>query len=348
MTDRPRVAIAHDYLTQRGGAERVVLAMTRAFPDATVYTTVYNPETTFPEFKDIRVMTTPLDRLGLLQKDHRFGLPLTGFAHGFRTTGNKLVYCQSPARFLYLADEYLGGSPSKSPVGLALSALRPKLIRWDQRAAHSADRYLANSTVVKERIKDVYGIDATVLPAPPAVNDSVGLEPIKALSDWREGFYLVVSRLLPYKNVGKVIDAFRQLPDERLVIVGKGPLGEALRRELPGNARMLEGISDGELAWAYANAKALIAPSFEDYGLTPLEAGALVTPTLALRAGGYLDTVEEGTNGSFFDRSEPALIADAVRSFQYGTTDPDRIRGHVEQFSEARFHAELQRAVHEL
>ena len=368
MTDRPRVAIAHDYLTQRGGAERVVLAMTRAFPDATVYTTVYNPETTFPEFKDIRVMTTPLDRLGLLQKDHRFGLPLyqgaidrapvidadvllvstTGFAHGFRTTGNKLVYCHSPARFLYLADEYLGGSPSKSPVGLALSALRPKLIRWDQRAAHSADRYLANSTVVKERIKDVYGIDATVLPAPPAVNDSVGLEPIKALSDWREGFYLVVSRLLPYKNVDKVIDAFRQLPDERLVIVGKGPLGEALRRELPGNARMLEGISDGELAWAYANAKALIAPSFEDYGLTPLEAGALGTPTLALRAGGYLDTVEAGTNGQFFDRSEPALIADAVRNYQARTTDPDRIRRHVEQFSEARFHAELQRAVHEL
>lgn len=246
----PKIAIAHDYLTQRGGAERVVLAMLRAFPNADLYTTVYNPETTFPEFKDYRVLTTKLNDLALLRKDHRFGLPIyqkgidaapvidadlllvstTGFAHGFRTTGKKLVYCHSPARFLYLVEDYLGASASKSPIGWALSALRPPLIKWDQAAAHSADRYLANSSVVKQRIADVYGMDATVVPAPPAVNDAVEPEIVAELADWGPGHHLVVSRLMPYKNVDKAIDAFRELPDERLVIVGKGRLGMSCAR----------------------------------------------------------------------------------------------------------------------
>lgn len=367
MAARPRVAIAHDYLTQRGGAERVVLAMTRAFPEATVHTTVYNPETTFPEFRDVRVMTTPLNRIELLRRDHRYGLPLyqsaidrapiieadillvssTGFAHGFRTTGRKLVYCHSPARFLYLSEEYLGAPAGRSPVGWALSALRPALVRWDQSAARSADRYLANSTVVRERIRDVYGLDATVVPAPPAVHDAVLPEPIVALADW-PSFHLVVSRLLPYKNVDKVIDAFRGLPDERLVVVGRGPLSEQLGRTLPANVRMLEGLSDGELAWAYSSAEALIAPSFEDYGLTPLEAGMLGTPTLALRAGGYLDTVREGVNGSFFDVSAADDIARAVLANRGRAWNGSEIREHVTAFDEAHFAAALRRRVTEL
>lgn len=361
----PKVAIAHDYLTQRGGAERVVLAMLRAFPGADLYTTVYNPESTYPEFKERRVFTTGLNKIPLLRKDHRFGLPLyqkgidaspvidadvllvstTGFAHGFRTTGKKLVYCHSPARFLYLVEDYLGGSASKNPIGWALSALRPSLIKWDQRAAHSADQYLSNSTLIKQRIKVVYDIDATVLPAPPAINAVVEPEPVAALEDWGPGHHLIVSRLMPYKNVDKAIEAFRSLPDERLVIVGKGPMRDELRRNLPANVRMLEGISDGELAWCYANAKALIAPSFEDYGLTPLEAGALGTPTLALHAGGYLDTVSEGINGLFFDEATPAAIADAVRRARILGWDQVAIRAHVDGFAEERFADALRRLV---
>ncbi|WP_297741539.1 glycosyltransferase [uncultured Tessaracoccus sp.] len=365
---RPKVAIAHDYLTQRGGAERVVLAMLRAFPDADLYTTVYNPETTFPEFKERRIFTTGLDRLHLLRRDHRFGLPLyqrgidaspvidadvllvstTGFAHGFRTTGRKLVYCHSPARFLYLVDDYLGDGRRLSPIGLGLAALRPSLIRWDQRAARSADRYLANSTVVRERIKDVYGIDATVVPAPPAVSNHTSPTPLAALADWADGFHLIVSRLMPYKNVDKAIDAFRAMPDERLVIVGKGPMRDELQRNLPRNVRMFEGISDGELAWCYANARALIAPSFEDYGLTPLEAGAFGTPTLALHAGGYLDTVAEGLSGVFFPAPTAEAIATAVRESLGTNWDHDAIRGHAERFAEPHFRRRLEEHVGEL
>ena len=364
MAARPRVAIAHDYLTQRGGAERVVLAMTRAFPEATVHTTVYNPETTFPEFRGVRVMTTPLNRVGLLRQDHRYGLPLyqgaidrapvidadillvssTGFAHGFRTTGKKLVYCHSPARFLYLSEEYLGTPARRSPVGWALSALRPRLVRWDQRAARSADRYLANSTVVRDRVHDVYGLDATVVPAPPAVHGEIAQEPIDALADWPD-FHLVVSRLLPYKNVEKVIEAFRGMPSERVVIVGRGPLGELLRASLPPNARMLEGLTDGELAWAYATAIALIAPSFEDYGLTPLEAAMLGTPTLALRAGGYLDTVAEGVSGAFFPHATAAAIGEAVVANRGRSWNSAAIQAHAGRFDEGSFAANLRRIV---
>lgn len=365
MTKKPRVAIAHDYFTQRGGAERVALAMTRAFPDAPLYTTIYNPETSFPELQNLTVHTLPINRNPLLQRDHRFGLPLyqsaidrapvidadvllvstTAFAHGFRTTGKKIVYCHSPARFLYLAEDYLGTSPSKSPAGLALSAMRPRLVAWDQKAAQSADVYLANSTVIKQRIHGVYGIDATVLPAPPAVNAGHTPEPIDSLADWSGGFYLVVSRLLPYKNVDKVIEAFRALPHERLVIVGKGPLGKSLRDMAPSNVRMLEGLSDGELAWVYTNARALIAPSFEDYGLTPLEAGALGTPTLALRAGGYLDTVAAGVNGDFFEEPSTESISSAVDDFDPFNYDSHTVSAHVAQFSESHFAQQLERLV---
>lgn len=368
-TGRPRVAIAHDYLTQRGGAERVVLAMHRAFPEATIHTTVYNPETTYPEFRDARVLESrSLSRLPLLHRDHRVGLPLypwgidrtpvidadvllvssTGYAHGFRTTGKKLVYCHSPARFLYLVDEYLGKPAWKTPVGWALTALRPGLVGWDQRAAASADRYLANSTVVKQRIHEVYDIDATVVPAPPAVSSAVEQHEPEPLADWGPGFHLVVSRLLPYKNVHHVIAAFRELPEEQLLIVGRGPMEAELRRDLPSNVRMLKGISDEELAWCYANARALIAPSFEDYGLTPLEAGAFGTPTLALHGGGYLDTVREGVNGTFFRESTPTQIGRAVQMNSARAWDATAIRQHVGGFSETHFAEALRAAVRDL
>jgi glycosyltransferase involved in cell wall biosynthesis len=366
MTTRPRVAIAHDYLTQRGGAERVVLALHRAFPDAPLYTTLYEPTTTFPEFRDARIVTSWLNRVPLFRRDHRAALPLlplaanslridadvvvassTGWAHGFPTTGRTLVYCHSPARYLYLAEEYLGAPAHTSARGLALLALRPALVRWDQRRAHRAAAYLANSSVVRDRIRRVYGIEAEVL-APPAGVDPDGPQvPVPALADWADGYHLVVSRLLPYKNVRQTLDAFRGL-DHRLVVVGRGPLRDELAASLPPNARLLSGLDDAQLRWVYAHATALIAPSFEDFGLTPLEAGAYGKPTLALRGGGYLDTVTPGRNGSYFETPDAAAIAAAVRANEEAAWDPDDIRACAAAFSEERFAARLREIVDRL
>lgn len=354
---RPRVAIAHDYLTQRGGAERVVLAMHRAFPEAPIYTTLYDPEGTFPEFSGAEIHVSPLNRIAPLRHDHRKALPLlapastsmsvdaelmlassTGWAHGFQTTGRSLVYCHSPARFLHLREQYLGETSRTSIRSLGLAALRPALLRWDRRAALRADAYLANSTIVAERIARCYGIDADVLFPPGGVTATAALEPIADLRDWAgAGFSLVVSRLMPYKNVDVILDTFRDLPGQRVVVIGRGPEHDRLASMAPDNARLLSGLSDAQMRWAYAHARHLIAPSHEDFGLTPLEAYAFGVPVLALHAGGYLDTVLDGVTGLFFEQPTPASIREGIARIEAQTWDRERIIAHGSTFSEERF-----------
>jgi glycosyltransferase involved in cell wall biosynthesis len=364
---RPTVAVAHDYLTQRGGAERVVLAMLRAFPGAPIYTTLYDPDGTYPEFRDATVVVSPLNRVGPLRRNHRAALPLlplaarslhiphdvvvassSGWAHGFPGEGRRLVYCHAPARWLYQSEAYLGGEPSRSAKGWLLLALRPWLLFWDRRAARRADRYLANSTVVRERIRRAYGIDAQVVFPPHSMDTAADQAPVCGLEDFADsGYFLVVSRLLPYKNVHPVVAAFRGL-EEHLVVVGAGPMADELRAQLPDNARLVSGLDDARMRWVYAQATALIAPSLEDFGLTPLEAGAFGKPTLALRGGGYLDTVIEGITGSFFDEPTPEAIATAVADFRSRAWDAGAITRHTRHFSEERFQRKLRDAVADL
>lgn len=361
------VAIAHDYLTQRGGAERVVLSMLRAFPDATIYTTLYDPDGTYPEFRDARIVTSPLNRIGFFRRHHRTALPLlalaartlrieedvviassSGWAHGFNARGKRLVYCYSPARWIYQTDVYLGASARTTWTGRALLGLRPALRRWDHRKAVQASRYLAISRVVQARILEAYGLESDVVPAPHSCDTSAPQMPVSALQSWADGYHLVVSRLLPYKNVDKVIAAFADLPGERLVVVGRGPDGERFKALAGDNVRMLQDLSDAEIRWVYAHAQTLIAPSIEDFGLTPLEAGAYGVPTLALRAGGYLDTVVEGVTGSFFEESSPEAIRRAVTASGAHAWDRAAISEHVSGFSEDAFAERLHAAIERL
>jgi len=348
---QPRVAIVHDYLTQQGGAERVVLALHSAFPDAPVYTSLYAPDTTFPEFADVEIHTSPLNRVALFRKNHRAALPFlaptfsathidadvvicssSGWAHGVHTNGRKLVYCHAPARWLYQTDDYLDG---RSPaVRAALHAMRPMLLRWDRRAARSADTYLTNSTYTRDLIQATYGIDAEVLWPPNGVGPD---GPQQGVEGIEPGYFLCVSRLLAYKHVAVVIDAFRNLPEQRLVVVGTGPEEIALKTDLPGNVQCLASVTDSELRWLYTHTRALIAASFEDFGLTPVEAATFGRPTIALRFGGYLETVVDGHTGLFFDHPEPALIARAVQSLDTAVIDAERIVEHARGFNEERF-----------
>lgn len=365
---RPKIAIAHDYLTQRGGAERVVLAMLRAFPDATIYTTLYHPDDTYEEFRAARIVTSPLNRVPMFRRDHRLALALlpcassllkipadvvlvssSGWAHGFRMPGRVFVYCHSPARWLYLTEQYLGRPAWRSPVGWVLAVLKPFLLWWDGRAARRADKYVANSNVVRQRLKDVYGIEAEVFHPPHSVDTNGERTPIPGLDNFvgQGGHFLLVSRLMPYKNVGEAVDAFRCL-DERLLIIGAGPLGADLRRACPANVKIVEHLSDAQMRWAYSLCQAVIAPSHEDFGITPLEAGAWGKPTIALRGGGYLDTILEGVTGIFIEGPNSAFIRKAVRSFHPEDWNPDVIRLHVDKFSEERFRERLRREVLEL
>ncbi|AXK46860.1 glycosyltransferase [Brachybacterium saurashtrense] len=368
----PRIAIAHDYLTQRGGAERVVLSLARAFPEATIHTLFHAPEQTYPEFRDRDVRVSPLNRIGPFRRDPRLALPLlagaasalridadvviassSGWAHAFPTRGRRIVYCHSPARWLYLPGDYLGDASPRDPKRLALAALGPALRRWDRRAALRADRYLANSSVVRERIRHVYGLDAPTLfpPFSPAVAEGPQ-EPIPALAGWAGedgaagGHHLVVSRLQPYKHVDRVLEAYRALPEHRLLVIGRGPERARLQSIAPPNVRLVEGLTDAQMRWAYESAQLLVAASHEDFGLTPVEAGAHGVPTLALRAGGYLDTVEEDISGLFFDRAEPDAVAEAVTRAAEHPWDAAAIRARAATFSEERFVDRIREEAH--
>lgn len=359
----PKIAIAHDYLTQRGGAERVVLSLARAFPGAEIHTLFYAPDQTYPEFRDRTIRVSPLNRIAPFRRDPRLALPLlagaasalridadvvvassSGWAHAFPTSGQRIVYCHSPARWLYLPEDYLGDAGRLSPKRLAVGALGPGLRRWDRRAALRADVYRSNSSVVRERIRRAYGIDAPTLfpPFSPSVAEGAQ-EPIPELASWAGadgtagGHHLVVSRLQPYKHVDRVVEAFRMLPEQRLLVIGRGPEKSRLQAMAPANVRLVEGLTDAQMRWAYGHARTLVAASHEDFGLTPLEAGAHGVPTLALRAGGYLDTVAEGVNGMFFGTATPEAIGEGVRAISEQAWEPQRIREHVARFSEEIF-----------
>ena len=353
------VAIVHDYLTQRGGAERVVLSMARAFPQAPIYTSLYDPGGTFPEFTDLDVRPMWLTRVSPLRHHHRLGLPIlapafsrlrvradvvlcssSGWAHGTHVEGRKIIYCHTPARWLYQTDRYLGAGSRISRAALAV--LRPGLVAWDRRAAATADRYLANSTAVARRIFDTYGIRAEILPPPHSIYPAGP----QATIAWLEpGLYLCVSRLLPYKNVDVVMEAFRGL-EQRLVIVGTGPEEARLRAMAPPNVRLVGRVDDAQLRWLYANCHAVIAASYEDYGLTPLEGAAFGKPAAVLRWGGFLDTVVEGVTGVFFDALSVPAIRSALESLTRDKWEGWRLKLHASRFSQEAFAARLLQVAH--
>ncbi len=378
--DQPgAVAIVHDYLTQRGGAERVVLAMHRAFPAAPIYTSLYEPDLTFPEFRDLDVRPSYLNRSRMLRRQHRLALPLlahsfsqlqidekivlcssSGWAHGVHTTGTKLVYCYCPARWLYKRADYFRKNQDAWNEGRhrassldrirgsfvlrnTVRAVTPVLRRWDRKSAASASAYYTTSSAVSDEISSVYGIRPLVIPPPPLCEVEGPWE--KPRTQAKEGFFLVVSRLLPYKNLDRIFAVFAERPDLELVVVGTGPLGKTLQQTATRNVDLLGNVNDRELRWLYGHASALIAPAFEDYGLTPLEAASFGTPTLALRRGGYLETVSEGISGYFFEDLDASSISGLIDKLAENPLDGDEILEHASRFSEERFASALRQQV---
>jgi glycosyltransferase involved in cell wall biosynthesis len=342
-----RVAVVHDYLTQRGGAERVVLAMLRAFPGARLLTSVYDPDATFAEFRDVEVETTSLNRVGAFRRDPRMALPLlprafsswqvddvdlvlassSGWAHGVATRSPKLVYCYNPARWLYQEQDYVARQPAA--VRAAFRLLRGRLTQWDRRAAATASRYLTSSSVVQERIQRSYGIDAAVVP-PPVTLDAGG--PQAPVAGIEPGYFLVVGRARGYKNVSVVCEAFAELHNHRLVVVGGLPDGL-----WPDNLQGRTGITDAELRWLYAHCTALVAASHEDFGLTPLEANSFGRPALVLRAGGFLDTLNPGVSGLYIDALDAGSVRRTVLECVALSFNPSAIVSHADRYSEQRF-----------
>jgi glycosyltransferase involved in cell wall biosynthesis len=353
------VAIAHDYLTQRGGAERVVLALQAAFPDAPINTTVHHQEGTFPSFADSQVVTSGLQRMGPLRRNPRYALPLlaaatsslhvrakvtvcstSGWAHGVNAAGAKVLYVHNTARWLYQREEYLAGMSASSRYGLA--PLARTLRRWDKRAASSADVVLVNSAVTQARVREHWNREAEILRPPPGLSVD---GPEQAVEGLEPGYLLTVARLLPYKRVDAVLGAVANLPNTRLVVVGAGPDRARLEAQAPAGTRFLGEVDDATLRWLYAHAEALVTAAHDDFGLTPLEAMQFGTPVVAVREGGYLETVVEGESGVFFDEATPEAVRQGIVDLRTQTWNRPTMMARASLFSTEAFNERIRAVV---
>jgi len=350
-----RVALVHDWLVTLGGADRVLLALHDLFPRAPVYTTLYDPSRLPEAFRRIAVRPSWLQRLPGAAARHRWLVPvmplavrafdLRGYdvvissshacAKGVRVPRETLhiCYCHTPMRYAWdLRAEYLEALPGLARP-LAAAALW-QLRRWDVATARGVDDFIANSAFVAARIRARYHREAVVIHPPVDVEF---FSPDGAAGDGGgEEFFLVVSRLVPYKRVDLAVEAFTRL-GRPLVVVGDGPEAPRLRALAGPTVRFAGEVSDVALRGYYRRCRALVFPGIEDFGLTPVEAQACGRPVIAYRAGGALESVREGATGIFFDVQSPQALVEAVRAFDGRRFDPRLIRRHAEAFSRQRF-----------
>ena len=357
-----RVAIIHDYLNQRGGAEWVVAVLHEMFPEAPIFASIVDRETLSPELQAADIRPSWMQHLpGLRRHFKKYlllypsvfeGLDLSdydlvissssAFAKAVNPPGGTLhlCYCHTPARFIwdyqrYVERERLG------PLARAFLPLAIRLLKtWDLRTAGRPHAYVANSTVVAARIRQVYHREAVVIPPPV---DLKRFQPLEG----REDFYLIVSRLNPYKRIHLAIEAFNRLRLP-LVIVGDGPHRPVLERLAGPTIRFTGYLSDDEVAQLYARCQALVIPGEEDFGLAVLEANASGRPVIAYRAGGALDTVKPDLNGIFFDQPSAESLADAVIRARKMCWDSQRIREHAEGYGVERFKERMGEAIRAL
>ncbi len=350
-----RVALVHDYLNQRGGAERVFAHIAQAYPQAPVYTALYDARTTGDLIDGSRVRASYLNNIPGSNRFFRYLAPLyprafesfdfsgfdtivsstTSWAKGIRVPPGALHVCyvNTVSRFLFAYDDYVGS-------GLARPVVR-KLADWDRRAAMLPTRLIANSRNVADRIMRYYGRESTVLHCP------VDLDRF-AVGRGEGNYFIVASRLLPYKRIDVAIRA-AQIGQVPLVVAGTGP-DERRLRAIAGNSpwiKMTGFIGDTELNDLLGNALAAIVPGEEDFGLVPLEAAAAGRPSIAFRAGGALETIVEGETGAFFDEPAPEALARVMETFDARAFDSARLRAHAERFSPEMFIAKLREIVEE-
>lgn len=362
----------HDFLNQKGGAERVVVAMARLYEDAPIYTSLYVPDQTFEEFRSRDVRTSFLQSAPFKQSLFEALLPLyprafrsfdlsgfdlvisssTHWAHHVRPKDAfHVVYCHNPPRWLYQTTEYLqAGSPAPGWTHGLLRPVLSHLRKLDQEAARGPDLYIANSQVVAERIRRVYGREAPIVNPPVDTAKFRGPQQGTSTPEPRpeggERHYLVVGRLLPYKRIDLAIEACnrRRAP---LVIVGDGPARASLSRLAGPTVRFAGKVGEEELVRLYRGAIALIQCGVEDFGIAPLEANAAGIPVAAFRNGGALETVITDVTGIFFPEQRGDELELALDKVEARTWDRTTLQAHAQRFDESSFRRQLSRVIEE-
>ena len=347
-----RIAIVHDALCVSGGAERLVLWMAKAFPHAPIFTSVYLPNRTFKDYRELDVRTLPLSRFIRSERQFKLTYPLwlsqiqrvrfeeydvvlsssTYLAKFIRPAEGvrHVCYLYAPFRLLWKPDSYTAGSlPTPGVAEGLVKQFTPRLQDWDRRRTRAIHRLATSCLNMANEIKKVYDRDAEVLYPPVEV-------PPQPATLKRDAYYLSVSRLISHKRVDLVVEACTRLK-KQLVVVGDGPERQRLEAMAGETVRFAGRVSDEQLADLYRCARALVFPSYEDYGIVPLEAQAWGVPVVAYGRGGSLETIQAGSTGIFFDEQTTESVVDAILKFETMKFNEDEIRKWVRRFDPASF-----------
>ncbi len=352
-----RVALVHDWLNQMGGAEAVLEALVEAFPGAPIYTSIYDRDRMPPHYRGWEIHVTWLDAMPFIHRQHQLYLPLyplafdglnlsgydvvisnkSGFCHGVVTGPSTvhLCYCLTPTRYVWAYEEYIAREGLPGPMRRLLRPLITLLRIWDRMAADRVDAFIAISREVARRIQKFYRRPSILLHPPVDVQRF-------QLAARPEDYFLIVSRLIPYKRIDLAIEAFNRL-GLPLIIVGDGRDRRRLQRMAGPTITFLGRVPADQLADLYARCRAFVFPGVEDFGIAPVEAMAAGRPVIAFAGGGALDTVVEGVTGVFFDTPTPESLVAAVRRFEELRFDPGAIRRHAEQFDKRVFQEKIKK-----
>jgi glycosyltransferase involved in cell wall biosynthesis len=321
------------------------------YPEAPIFTSIFWPEALPPSCQNWDVRTSYLNHLPLIHRHHQWFLPFypsafeqfdfadydlvlsvtSGFAHGIITHAKTLhiCYCLTPARFLWDYHTYV----EREGLNRVVRWLVPYFVRnlrlWDRLAADRVDHFVAISRTVQQRIAKFYRREAEIIYPPVEVQRF-------SLPQERGDYFLIISRLVPYKRIDLAVQAFSQL-GLPLWIIGDGRDRHALEGMAASNVRFLGRVADEELGRYLGGCRAFVFPGEEDFGIAPLEAQAAGRPVIAYAAGGALETVIEGTTGLFFREPTPAALAGAVARFAGLNFDSAVIRQHAQQYDHAAF-----------
>ncbi|MEM6450982.1 MAG: glycosyltransferase [Cyanobacteria bacterium P01_D01_bin.105] len=358
-----KVALVHDYLTQKGGAERVFELLCRYFPEADVYTSLYSASKSIDLDKQRTVHTTRLQAIPGAVKYFRLLAPFyysafkaldlqaydliisstTSFAKAVqkRPDATHICFCHNITRFLWDTETYLRQYQDYRRIYPLLRPIFAQMRKVDLEYAQNPDFYVANSSTVATRIESVYHRPAVVINFPIELDNFV-------FSEQKDDFYLVSARLISYKRIDVIVEAFNWL-GLPLLIIGNGPEREQLEAKALDNIAFLGHVSDSERAHLMARAQAVIVAALEDYGLVPIEANASGTPVISYGAGGVLDTQVPGKTGVFFDRQSPESIQAAVTAATKIKWDYAAIRAHaVNHFSETVFFEQVEETIEQV
>ena len=358
----PRVALVHDWLNQMGGAERVLLEISRLYPQAPIYTSIYDPAAVDGAFLDKDVRTSVMQVMPAVFEQHRRYLPVyaatfarwwindadvivsnaSGFCRWIPTdrSTTHVCYCLTPPRYLWDTDRYLAAErdfpESLEPLArLGLDWLR----RLDQVMADRTDQFIAISNAVAARIRRYYGRSAQVI-YPPVRVERFGPTAAERIGD----HLLLVSRLAPYKRIDLAIRACNRLRLP-LRIVGSGRAEPDLRAIAGPTIEFAGRVDEERLRDELSRCRAVLFPGEEDFGLVPIEAQASGRPVLAYAGGGALETVLPGETGEFFDQPTTGALVAALETFDAGGYDPDAMIANAQQYSHRRFEREFTQAV---